>query len=126
MRGATQPALKMSFEREFQLPRPMRGATKPLHAVFSFFKISTPTPHAGRDVRGNIDYYGVQYISTPTPHAGRDTAQITIIADWVISTPTPHAGRDLMKMLFQSFLIISTPTPHAGRDRGEEVINRPR
>ena len=57
-------------------------------------------------------------ISTHTPHAGRDHAEGIAVKHHAISTHTPHAGRDQARMMTSSHYEISTHTPHAGRDRG--------
>ena len=56
-------------------------------------KISTHTPHAGRDDKGN-PRIEVRIISTHTPHAGRDQNLSDFLWTILISTHTPHAGRD--------------------------------
>ena len=57
--------------RRFLLTRPMRGATKPHHVIVNTIRISTHTPHAGRD-SGSLSISRKTDISTHTPHAGRD------------------------------------------------------
>ena len=71
----------------------MRGATLFTPEQRELLKISTHTPHAGRD-----RFFGVKIgdfnISTHTPHAGRDDDCPESLEDLEISTHTPHAGRD--------------------------------
>ena len=71
MRGATVFNLPNVDEIVFQLTRPMRGATYTLAANSQLGRISTHTPHAGRDYDSN-DSRESFVISTHTPHAGRD------------------------------------------------------
>ena len=61
---------------EFQLTRPMRGATC-------------------RPAKQKLK----RWISTHTPHAGRDQNQSSRFLLWGISTHTPHAGRDIIAYL---------------------------
>ena len=56
---------------EFQLTRPMRGATLSPTPLSSRANISTHTPHAGRNAQAR-GCSAPQSISTHTPHAGRN------------------------------------------------------
>ena len=62
-------------------------------------------------------------ISTHTPHAGRDTGVAPMSYDDAISTHTPHAGRDNNIRNNMVALEISTHTPHAGRDNNLMMEN---
>ena len=73
MRGATDVCSQRSASTGFQLTRPMRGATYRQCNLYVKIRISTHTPHAGRDL---VEYCLIQAgvpISTHTPHAGRDS-----------------------------------------------------
>ncbi len=124
---------------QFQLTRPMRGATSVAPALSVFSVISTHTPHAGRDNSARMGAIVLStfqltrpmrgatatlhaaltraVISTHTPHAGRDTIRFEGGENAEISTHTPHAGRDLDALVKTEYENISTHTPHAGRDR---------
>ena len=125
-------------QAEFLLTRPMRGATIKGTIIPNDYKISTHTPHAGRD-RSSRQTIPRGKISTHTPHAGRDRKSKMQRKSCLISTHTPHAGRDRAKnsagLSAAKFLLtrpmrgatnmmvndysrtaISTHTPHAGRD----------
>ena len=71
MRGATKFNVVKFVTAEFQLTRPMRGATNVVKIQGDCIKISTHTPHAGRD-RAERGLKWKKAISTHTPHAGRD------------------------------------------------------
>ena len=71
----------------------MRGATPLLLYRSATDRISTHTPHAGRDLISDEMSDAIQ-ISTHTPHAGRDTKRKNVLWFGRISTHTPHAGRD--------------------------------
>ena len=58
-----------------------------------FVNISTHTPLAGRDVKGEHDFLNFR-ISTHTPLAGRDFRYFGSGEYGSISTHTPLAGRD--------------------------------
>ena len=93
----------------------MRGATLARHRQLVIQRISTHTPHAGRDTFGHGSHE-VAEISTHTPHAGRDHFGFLVLPGHWISTHTPHAGRDVMLKRLGANMSISTHTPHAGRD----------
>ena len=110
-------------------------------------KISTHTPHAGRDrvrltatpkhcyfnshapcgARLHLDgrFRRELCISTHTPHAGRDAVYALWYSFSSISTHTPHAGRDASARVLSDYeLSISTHTPHAGRDTRRHSTRR--
>ena len=69
--GRDAETFDIARDPQFQLTRPMRGATREDFTAAALEFISTHTPHAGRDEK--MPYYVVKnYISTHTPHAGRD------------------------------------------------------
>ena len=133
----------------FQLTRPMRGAT--FNRIDSVSKVdfNSHAPCGARPKACAIPA-AVERISTHTPHAGRDPLPIVVCYfPWIfqltrpmrgatripptrrsvstISTHTPHAGRDLTVLSIDfSPLKISTHTPHAGRDYPELFGINPR
>ena len=96
MRGATRLMLPVVILPAFLLTRPMRGATDPLQQIDDTCRISTHTPHAGRDGINSLNGWRDE-ISTHTPHAGRDWRVRSDRIRLDISTHTPHAGRDKIK-----------------------------
>ena len=118
----------------------MRGATMYRQATLPRNRISTHTPHAGRDVKYLL-FLPKTLISTHTPHAGRDL--LACVAEFWTTYFYSHAPCgarpffSFQNILVRQFLLtrpmrgatstsswvkgasyISTHTPHAGRDDG--------
>ena len=82
-------------------------------------KISTHTPHAGRDQRDDEGNESDQKFLLTRPMRGATGNLSSALAINPISTHTPHAGRDGSIKKLRNETKISTHTPHAGRDGAE-------
>ena len=79
---------------QFQLTRPMRGATSVAPALSVFSVISTHTPHAGRDNSARMGAIVLSTFQLTRPMRGATATLHAALTRAVISTHTPHAGRD--------------------------------
>ena len=116
--GARQKSVAGNMNRgRFLLTRPMRGATQFLEVALKKNKISTHTPHAGRDGKPSPCYTKTIEISTHTPHAGRDFRQFSIVFHFIhFYSHAPCGARHITTLPVKRKIWISTHTPHAGRD----------
>ena len=66
----------------------MRDVTMNTELSTTERRVSTHTPHAGRDGTVSSDNYIPNFVSTHTPHAGRDVVSITdgINSNWFLLT----------------------------------------
>ena len=71
MRDVTTSICPLNCIIQFLLTRPMRDVTHNPLFYFNIFRVSTHTPHAGRDHVGTWQFETAK-VSTHTPHAGRD------------------------------------------------------
>ena len=94
--GARRPPLQRhGGQIEFQLTRPMRGATTEIAAEYFVPPISTHAPHAGRDFVGNGGTDICCAFQLTRPMRGATKRYLRRCLHNGISTHAPHAGRDM-------------------------------
>ena len=71
MRGATNINTVYALYNRFQLTRPMRGATHASISTLSVLRISTHTPHAGRDSDGVRVHVPISHFNSHAPCGAR-------------------------------------------------------
>ena len=95
MRGVTDVTRRLVIVEQFLLTRPMRGVTEIHIRKRSTRRISTHTPHAGRDIKIRVRLNPVQFLLT-RPMRGVTWRGPVKNSPEGISTHTPHAGRDYL------------------------------
>ena len=80
MRDVTTHRDVCSKNCPFLLTRPMRDVTLMTCFFIYLLKVSTHTPHAGRDEKIPTEN-SYEYVSTHTPHAGRDIMNVVEFAE---------------------------------------------
>ena len=113
-----RPSLRVPPFRksEFQLTRPLRGATSIFGTNIYNHAISTHTPLAGRDDDEAPEVPEAEDFNSHAPCGARLHYEFERICHEQISTHTPLAGRDYLDGSREKFITISTHTPLAGRD----------
>ena len=86
-------------------------------------RISTHTPHAGRDESAQQYCFIIHLFLLTRPMRGATVRKCGIVCNEKISTHTPHAGRDACLHSSSVSRPISTHTPHAGRDGFHRLRN---
>ena len=116
MRGATLSIFSFSPDIKFLLTRPMRGATIKNRLFAKISKISTHTPHAGRDTDRNCHICALLRFLLTRPMRGATKVKIIHHRSNKFLLTRPMRGATKPFIYFCGFTIISTHTPHAGRD----------
>ena len=122
MRGATRTDDQQDRNQRFQLTRPMRGATAMLRDLPDVIKISTHTPHAGRDCFNYASILVAKHFNSHAPCGARRSCRRCGLVITQISTHTPHAGRDSARspvgLARRDF---NSHAPCGARPRGEPI-----
>ena len=101
LRGATRELHAFAQSRKFQPTRPLRGATLVAAVALLEVRISTHAPLAGRDQVLPDAVKENKNISTHAPLAGRDLCSESSCLESLISTHAPLAGRDMIVIISQ-------------------------
>ena len=103
------------FER-FLLTRPMRGSTLLYLQKSTPEKISTHTPHAGRDAEFCTTCDTSTHFYSHAPCGARHVPNRIVWSHWNFYSHAPCGARHARGGTRYREIIISTHTPHAGRD----------
>ena len=127
MRGATILGYSVGQLFEFQLTRPMRGATQNLSLFFRrHISISTHTPHAGRNIRlpNPPRISSLFQLTRPMRGATYGILVSSLIFSFNFNSHAPCGAQHSFGSKIETFSSnISTHTPHAGRNPSRPAID---